>query len=166
MRKKSQEFLVNPDFEAFIDTLNRHGVDYCITGAFAVGFHAEPRYTHDIDFYISKKEGNAKKIAKAIKDFFGEGIPEDLFNKDKTIVRIGVEPNKIELSNHLHGLDDQTIRRHKVENQYGKIKVFYIGLEDLIKNKGIIKDLPHRGLKKLQDAKDYLTLKSAKKRRQ
>lgn len=160
-----KEFLVNPNFKDFIEILNRHRVDYCITGAYAVSFHAEPRYTNDIDLYVSKKMDNAKKVSQAVKEFFGEGIDEKLFEGDKVIVRMGIEPNKIELSNYLSGLDDEEIMQHRIKNKYGGVDTYYIGIAQLIKNKGIVKDMPRRGKKGLQDKKDYLTLLEVQKKR-
>lgn len=160
-----KEFFINSNFEDFIRVLNKHKVEYCITGAYAVSFHAEPRYTHDIDFYISRKKENPNKVAIAIKEFLGEGIDERLFEDDKVIVRMGIEPNKIELSNHLTGLDEEEIIKHRVKSRYGNTVTYYIGMDELIKNKKIVKDLPHRGNKGLQDKKDYLTLLEVKKRK-
>lgn len=159
-----KEILVNPDFKAFIEMLNKHKVEYCITGAYAVSFHAEPRYTHDIDFYISKKVDNAKKVAVAVKEFFGAGIDEKLFEGEKIIARMGIEPNQIELSNHLSGLSNEEIIAHRVTEKYGETTTYYIGIDELIKNKGIVKDMTHRGKKGLQDKKDYLTLLEVKAR--
>ena len=160
-----KEFFTNPNFEDFIRILNRYKVTYCITGAYAVSFHAEPRYTHDIDFYISRRKDNSNKVAAVIKEFFGEGIDERLFEDDKVIVRMGIEPNKIELSNHLTGLNDKEIIKHRVKNKYGNTVTYYIGMNELIKNKKIVKDLPLRGNKALQDKKDYLTLLEVKRRK-
>ena len=35
------------DYEEFLELLNKHDVRYCIIGAFALAFHARPRYTQD-----------------------------------------------------------------------------------------------------------------------
>jgi hypothetical protein len=158
----NKEFLINPDFQEFIGILNKHKVEYCITGAYAVSFHAEPRYTHDMDVYISNKIDNAKRVADAVKEFFGTGIDEKLFEGDKVIVRMGIEPNQIELSNHLSGLSDKEIISHRVKDNYGDTNTYYIGINELIKNKRLVKDMPHRGRKGLQDKKDYLTLLEVK----
>jgi hypothetical protein len=40
------------DYEEFLKLLTKHDVKYCIVGAFALAFHAEPRYTKDIDILI------------------------------------------------------------------------------------------------------------------
>jgi len=153
-----KEFLVNPDFETFIKLLNKHRVEYCITGAYAVSFHAEPRYTHDIDIYIAKQMDNSKKVAAAILEFFGSSIDEAIFEGNKVIVRMGIEPNQIELSNYLTGLTDDEIITHRIAGKYGDVDTHYIGIKELTKNKGVVKDMSHRGRKGLQDKKDYLTL--------
>jgi len=156
--------LVNNNFQEFLEVLNKHEVEYCISGAYAVSFHAEPRYTHDIDIYISKKKENAKRIAAAVKEFFGTSFDEKLFEGDKVIARMGIEPNQIELSNHLTGLGDEEIIKHRVKNKFGGIDTYYIGIDELIRNKEIVKDMPRRKSKGLQDAKDYLTLLEVKRR--
>lgn len=59
--------------------LNRHQVNYLLTGSLAVSYYGYPRATHDIDFLIEiKKEGAAKIIVAAnrtnIKSFFISNI--------------------------------------------------------------------------------------------
>jgi hypothetical protein len=155
-----EELLVNSDFRDFLEIINKYNVDYCIVGAFAVGFYAEPRYTQDIDIYVSNKPENAIRIADAVKEFTGEkdAIENDFFTKDKVILRMGIKPNQIELTNHLHGLTDDEILQDRVKSKYGEITTYYIGLDDFIKNKKVIKDLPHRNVKQKQDARDYYIL--------
>jgi hypothetical protein len=46
--------LTFPDFEEFIASLNAHRVRYLIVGAYAVGFHARPRATKDIDVLLDR----------------------------------------------------------------------------------------------------------------
>jgi hypothetical protein len=35
------------DYEEFLELLNKYNVRYCVIGAFALAFHARPRYTKD-----------------------------------------------------------------------------------------------------------------------
>lgn len=72
---------------------------------------------------------------------------------------MGIEPNQIELANGLTGLKDHQIINHRVKGKYAGITAYYIGLDELIKNKSIVKDMPHRGRKKGSDLADYETLK-------
>ena len=40
------------DFEELLKLFNKNKVRYCIVGAYAVAFHAEPRYTKDMDILV------------------------------------------------------------------------------------------------------------------
>ncbi len=50
---------LNPDFLEFITLLDQRSVEYMIVGGYAVGFHGFPRYTGEIDFFVSINEENA-----------------------------------------------------------------------------------------------------------
>jgi len=163
---KKENNPIKNDFIEFIELLNKHRVDYCITGGYAVSFHSEPRFTGDIDFYIAHTKDNSAKVAAALKEFNGEGIDSKYFDTDNTvIVRMGYEPNQIELCNGLTGLTEDEIMQHRVKGKYGDMIAYYIGLDELIKNKGIVKDMAHRGRKKKSDSRDFETLKIARKRK-
>ena len=45
------------DYEELLKFLNKHDVKYCIVGAFALVFHAEPRYTKDMDIWVQGPYG-------------------------------------------------------------------------------------------------------------
>jgi hypothetical protein len=57
------------DYEEFLELLNKHDVKYCIVGAFALAFHAEPRYTKDIDIWVQASTKNAEKLLLALDEF-------------------------------------------------------------------------------------------------
>jgi len=95
----------------------------------------EARFTNDIDLYVAKSAENSRKVAAAIQEFFGEGIDEKLFEGNKVIVRMGIEPNQIEVSNYLSGLSNEEIIKHRLKSKFGDINTYYIGLKELIKNK-------------------------------
>lgn len=158
--KNSSKTPVKDDFKDFIVLLNKHKVDYCITGGYAVSFHTKPRSTEDIDFYVSRTKDNSKRVAAAIKEFSGLDMEEGFFDVDKTVIlRMGLKPNQIELSNGLTGLNNDEIMKHRIKGKYGDIETYYIGIDELIKNKGIVKDMPHRAIRKGQDDTDFKTLK-------
>ncbi|OGS32463.1 MAG: hypothetical protein A2474_07810 [Elusimicrobia bacterium RIFOXYC2_FULL_34_12] len=158
--KNVENNAIKDDFKDFIEILNKHKVDYCITGAYAVSFYSEPRSTRDIDFYIAHTKDNSKRIANAIKEFTNESVDENYFNTAETVIlRIGIEPNQIEMANELTGLKDTDIIKHRIKGKYGNIIAYYIGLDDLIKNKLIVKNMSIRGRKKSSDSADYEALK-------
>lgn len=57
------------DYEEFLELLNKHDVRYCIIGAFALAFHARPRYTKDIDVFIEATIENARRLLVALDEF-------------------------------------------------------------------------------------------------
>lgn len=130
---------VEKDYEEFLSLLNKHNVKYCIIGAFAVAFYAKPRYTKDIDILVESSKENAQRILKVLEEFgFGELVIsiEDL-TRDGNILQLGYEPLRIDLLNRLEGFQFQDIWQNRVTGEYGTESVYFIGLDDLIKNKKI-----------------------------
>lgn len=128
---------VEKDYEEFLKLLNKHEVKYCIIGAYAVAFYAKPRYTKDIDILIEPSHPNAKKIKDAL-DEFGFGslpITEDNFTKTGNIIQLGYEPLRIDIITSLEGFRFKDIWKNRVTGVYGIEKVFFIGLDDLIRSK-------------------------------
>ena len=66
-----------PDFEEFIECLNAHSVRYLIVGGYAVGFHARPRATKDLDVLVDRSAANARRVLDALTDFLGSR-PENM----------------------------------------------------------------------------------------
>lgn len=147
------------DFEELLELFNKHGVRYFIIGAFAVAFYAIPRYTKDLDILVDSDPKNAENVFKALKEFgFGNiGLTAEDFAEKGQIVQLGFEPVRIDILNTLKGLDFEKAWKNKKTGVYGKERVYFIGLEDLIK----IKEVARRK----QDIADIETLKKARKRK-
>ena len=130
---------LEPDYEELLKLFNKHRVKYCIVGAFAVAFYALPRYTKDMDILVEASPENGRRITQALKDFgFGslKLSPED-FTEEKQIVQLGYEPVRIDLLTSIEGNSFKAVWKHKKRGLYGKTKVFFIGLNELIKNKTV-----------------------------
>jgi len=128
---------VEKDYEEFLGLLNKYNVKYCIIGAFAVAFYAKPRYTKDLDIFIEPSKENAEKILSVLEEFgFGDlSVSIEDLTSEGNILQLGYEPVRIDLLNNLEGLDFQNVWKNKVTGDYGSEKVYFIGIEDLIKNK-------------------------------
>lgn len=128
---------VEKDFVEFLELLNKYGVKYCIIGAYAVGFYGYPRYTKDIDILVEPEKENAQKIMQAIREF-GVRCP-DLEEKDlcrqHMVVQLGYEPVRIDLLTSVEGASFKTIWENCKKGIYGKEKVFFAGIRELIKMK-------------------------------
>ncbi len=137
--------VLDQNFKEFIKLLNANDVKYLVVGGFAVAYHGYPRYTKDIDFWIWANPDNADKVLKTVSDFgFGSlGLMKaDLLNEDN-IIQLGYEPNRIDITTNLDGVNFETCYDQKLETTFEGIPVNFINLKDLIKNKlstGRLKD--------------------------
>ena len=142
------------DYEEFLKLLNKHDVKYCIIGAFAMAFHAEPRYTKDIDILVQASTKNAEKILLALDEFGFASLnlnAED-FSTGGNIIQLGYEPVRIDIITSIQDLDFNEIWQNRVQGSYGRQTVNFIDRENLIKSKKISNRPQDKAdLAKLQD---------------
>jgi hypothetical protein len=127
------------DYEEFLELLNKHDVRYCIIGAFALAFHARPRYTKDIDVFIEATIENARRLLVALDEFgFGSlNLAVEDFTTKGNIIQLGYEPVRIDIITSIEGLDFSDIWKNRVQGPYGRHTVNYIDRENLIRAKTI-----------------------------
>lgn len=112
-------------------------VEYLIVGGYAVAFHGHPRYTKDIDIWIKLNKLNAQNALKSLEEFgFGDiGITiEDLLSKNM-VIQLGNPPNRIDIMPDVSGLVFEDCYDSRVEIEIENVKVNFIDLENLKKNK-------------------------------
>ncbi len=134
------------DFKELLKLLNANGVRYLLIGGYAVGFHGYPRTTNDIDIFVAKDAENARRLVKSLIDFgFGTGeLSTEIFLQEKSIVRMGVEPLKIEIANFISGIEFDEAYKDKIIGLIDEIDINIISLQHLKINKkasGRYKDL-------------------------
>jgi len=134
------------DYKEFLRLLRAHGVEYLLIGGWAVGYHGYPRATYDLDLWIAISPDNADRVMKALAEF-GFDVPElstDLFLQPDKIVRMGVEPKRIEVMTSISGVEFDKCYRDRLETTMNDVPVSLINLRDLKINKkasGRLKDL-------------------------
>ena len=128
---------IEKDFKEFIALLNKNNVQYLIVGGFAFSYHAEPRFTKDIDIFIELSRENAGKIVHALSEFgFGNvGLVENDFRKSGQIIQLGQAPLRIDVVTSIDGITFKSAWLNRVKGKYGNVPAFYISTGDLIKNK-------------------------------
>jgi len=128
---------IEKDYEELLRLLNKHNVKYCIVGAYAVAFYGKPRFTKDMDIFVEPSIKNGKKIAQALIDFGFEGfkLSEDDFAEEGNIVQLGYEPVRVDILTSITGVSFNQVWKNRTTGKYGKEKIFFIGLKELIKNK-------------------------------
>jgi predicted nucleotidyltransferase len=150
---------IEKDYEDLLRLFNKHKVKYCIVGAFALAFHAKPRYTKDIDIFVSASVENGQKIVEALGEFGFEraGLKKEDFSKPGQIIQLGYEPVRVDIVTSIDGCTFEEVWKKRERGIYGREKVFFIGLNELIKNK--------KAAKRKQDEIDLDILSRAKKRK-
>ena len=72
---------MNQDFKDLLEAFVKEGVRFLIVGGYAVIRHSEPRYTKDLDIWVSSDALNAERVFRALDEFGAplEGLtPQDL----------------------------------------------------------------------------------------
>ena len=134
------------DFQDFLRLLNSHRVEYLLIGGYAVCYHGYYRNTNDIDFWIAVHPENARKMTAVVKEF-GFNTPEvseEVFLSKGRIIRMGVEPTRIEILTEISACDFPDCYTRRTEATMDGVPVCLISLPDLIRNKiksGRLKDL-------------------------
>ncbi len=128
---------VEKDFKEFIESLNRHDVRYLIVGSFALSYYAEPRYTKDIDLLIEASPSNAERLIAAIREFGFPDLELDVgdFLEPGQVIRLGVEPLRIDLLTSLEGVLFSESWERRTIGRYGDVPAFFISKQDLIDQK-------------------------------
>ncbi len=134
------------DFKEFLSLLRSNGVRYLLIGGYAVGYHGYPRATGDMDIWIALDPENARRMVDTLREF-GFDTPQlsaDLFLQDRSMVRMGNFPMRIEITTDISGVSFDECYPERVEDLLDGVPVSLISLRDLKTNKrasGRSKDL-------------------------
>ena len=125
------------DLREFIALLNAHGVEYVLVGGWAFGFHATPRYTGDLDFFVRCNRENCDRLKAVLEEFgFGDiaGFEESFLQPGK-IIQFGLPPSRIDLLTAISGVGFSEAWESRVHGDLQGLRVPFISREFLIKNK-------------------------------
>jgi hypothetical protein len=106
-------------------------------GGYAVIFHAQPRFTRDIDFFIKADLLNARATHAALAEFGAalDGIRPEDFAKPGSFFRFGRDPRGFDLLPDLPGVDFDAAWKRRVEGVIDintGLKAFFISSADLL----------------------------------
>jgi predicted nucleotidyltransferase len=125
------------DFKEFLNVLNSKKIKYLLIGGYAVAYHGYPRSTNDMDLWIAVDPDTANRMVEAIRDF-GFDTPQlsnDLFLKEKNVVRMGVAPMRIEILTSISGVRFGECYEERVVDEIDGQEVNIISLKHLKVNK-------------------------------
>ena len=133
-----------PDFKEFLVLLEQNNVDYLLIGGYAVGLYGYPRATFDMDIFIPVDETNANRLVETLEEFGFAGAKVTLFTTPSSIIRMGVKPTQLEITNFIDGVSFEECFEERKRQVIDGLEVNVISLEKLRKNKlasGRSKDL-------------------------
>ena len=125
---------VNSDFSDLLKLFNDKKVRYLIIGGYAVVQYAEPRYTKDLDIWISTDTANANSVYEALKEF---GAPlaeltEKDFSEDGYFYQMGVPPVRVDILMGIPGVEFEKAWRKRAKIEFDGLLLSFISREDLI----------------------------------
>ncbi len=134
------------DILEFLYMLFNRKVNYLIVGGEAVIYYGHARLTGDIDIFYGLDEENIDNLFVALQEFWNGDIPDldskSELRKEGMIFQFGVPPNRIDLINTIEKVKFSEAWKHKITTEiiYNNrpVSIYYIGLDDLIKNKEAI----------------------------
>jgi predicted nucleotidyltransferase len=128
---------VNSDFSDLLRLFNDNGVRYLVIGGYAVIQYAEPRYTKDLDLWISADKDNAAAVYKALKEFGAPlvGLTEADFAEEGYFYQMGIPPIRVDILMGIPGLEFDSAWQHRVEVDFDDLVVRFVSREDLIQAK-------------------------------
>jgi len=128
---------LHPDFRDLLAEFARYEVNFAILGGYAVGHHAKPRATKDLDVLVSGSAENLQRVAGALAAF---GAPANVVSAARTmqptdVVYLGVPPVRVDILRSADGIDTDVALGRADPVNLGDIQVKVLALDDLIANK-------------------------------
>ena len=125
---------LHPDFRDLLAVFAAHHVDYLVVGGYAVGFHARPRFTKNIDLWEGNAPENLKRARGALEEF---GAPVAMLEQlesaqDEDVLWMGVPPVRIDVVKGVPGGDFSACLARRVCASWEGVSVFVISKDDLI----------------------------------
>jgi len=129
--------LTSPDFRELLSLLKKYKVRYLVVGGYAVMKYTEPRFTKDLDLWISTDKKNSKAVYTALKEF---GAPlKDLspadFTQEGYFYQMGNPPFRLDVMMSIPGITFEAAWKNREKVQVKGLVVPFISKADLIKAK-------------------------------
>jgi hypothetical protein len=129
---------LNDDFLDLISALLDADVRFMVVGAYAVGVHARPRATKDLDVWVEASVENSQKVLRALKVFGAplHDLGSDDFAQPGAGFMMGIPPRRIDILTEISGITFEEAWPNRFVAGVGpNLRCPFIGLADLIRNK-------------------------------
>ncbi len=129
--------LTYPDFKEILSLFRKYKIRYMVVGGYAVMKYTEPRYTKDLDLWISIDPQNAEAVFSALKEFgapLADLTAED-FSQEGYFYQMGKAPLRLDIMMSIPGIEFESAWSRRVEVKIDDLSIEFISKEDLIKAK-------------------------------
>jgi hypothetical protein len=128
---------LNEDFLDLLSAFLDADVRFMVVGAYAVGVHARPRATKDLDVWVEASVDNSRRVFRALTAFGAplDGVNDNDFAAPGTGFMMGMPPNRIDILTAVSGVTFEEAWPNHVVAAVGALRCPFIGLTDLIRNK-------------------------------
>jgi hypothetical protein len=126
--------LTSPEYKELLSLFERFKVRYLVVGGYAVMKYAEPRFTKDLDLWVSTNGENAKAVFAALKEF---GAPlteltEADFTEPGYFYQMGMPPLRVDVMMSIPGVEFESAWSRRVMVEAAGLAIPFISKEDLI----------------------------------
>jgi len=128
---------MHSDFKELLSAFSAHRVKYLVVGAYAVGVHAQPRATKDLDILVKRDPENAMALYAALAQFGAplEGLtPHNLVERG-SFFRMGREPLAVDILSEIAGVEFDGAWERRTEaviDPVSGLTVYFISRRDLL----------------------------------
>lgn len=125
------------DLLVLLSAFEKGAVRYLVIGGHAVGLHARPRSTKDLDLWLDPSPANITRACTALTTF---GVPRSIVEalrsaRPDEIVWMGRIPARVDLLLAIPGAEFAPSWRRRLQIELEGVSVSVIGREDLLANK-------------------------------
>ena len=129
--------LLPRDLLEMLSAFEKGAVRYLVIGGHAVGLHARPRSTKDLDIWLDDSARNVRRACLALSTF---GVPASIIEALRTaqpdeIVWMGRVPARVDFLLSIPGVEFAPSWGRRVEIVLEGVRVPVIGRDDLVANK-------------------------------
>ncbi len=147
---------LHPDFRDLLSALADTNAEYLVVGGWAVGYHAEPRFTKDLDVFIGPSDENLDAVARALAKF---GAPAALIDTLRGLgpdefLFLGASPVRVDILRRVDGVDFAEAYGRRETVDWDGVRVSLMGFDDLVTSK--------RAAGRERDMRDLKLLESAR----